>query len=96
MGTEQFEKFAQNEKGREQAERYHREQKSEHDSDEHPIALARPIRYLNVTLQQVVVALVRSEPESKNRTEDWYDTDELVDENVERHAGQQNFRQPAT
>ena len=55
------------------------ENQTENGADEDPVAFARPTRELDVTLEQIVVAFVRSEPERKSRAEDRHDTDQFID-----------------
>ena len=79
LAEEQAGNRLQNEKTYDQSRANNHENQTENNADEHPIAFARPTRELDVTLEQIVVAFVRSEPERKSRTEDRHDTDQFVD-----------------
>jgi|SRR5205085_2638120 len=86
---------AQNEEADEHASRHDHEQNGKGCDDEEPIRYARVSWLLCVGEKQLVISFVRFEPKRKYVAQTRNDSYDLVDQNVERHSRQQNFRQTA-
>jgi hypothetical protein len=67
-------------------------QQTENGDDEYPIASSRSHRRGRVPAEQFVVAHVRLKPERKRIAQSRNNPDQLVDQDIHRHAREQNFR----
>ena len=81
----------ENEKSRDQSGENDYENQTKNSADKNPIAFARSIRTLDVPLEQIVIAFVRSEPEGENGAEHRHDADQFIGQNIQRHAREQDL-----
>ena len=79
------------EKGDKQSSEHDYENQTENHADEDPIALAGAGREIDMPLEQTVVSFVRFEPQSKTGAENRDHSDQFVDQNVQRHAREQDL-----
>src|SRR5436190_7070672 len=64
----------------------------EHADNKKPIALPRRARAEPVSLDDLVIARIRFEPNREGIAADWDDADAFVGKNVESHSDEKNFR----
>ena len=93
MQTEQLPDRAQDQPTNVNPRCHSHEQNGKGCDDEEPIRYARAPRLLRVREKLLVIPFVRFEPKRKYVAHARNDSDDFVDQDVERHSRQQNFRQ---
>src|SRR5947207_9535272 len=63
-------------------------------ADENFIASGGATRGVQMFANQVVISRVSGKPERENGTHDWNNSDDFIDQNIERHPAEQNLRNP--
>ena len=70
----------------------HREDQRQDRDHKNPIASPRSSRGSHVILDDLVIARIRFEPKRKPIADDRNNADDLVDQNIQRHPGEKDFR----